>query len=578
MTDREIVYSGGVPRSLDILMIGQQSMVGLAKLAEAVIGTTQTVSGFALVPTGPASLSAVLSAGIVFQQANLEASPIAGLIADTHTIVKEGRTLDPTTLTFTPPVTVGYAQNFLVEVQYQDVDTGSVVLPYANPSNPAVPYTGPGNAGSANNVVRKGIAAIQVKAGIAATAGSQVPPSPDVGWAGLFVVTVAQGQTTITAGNIAQYSGAPFILATLPQVPFAIQDGRYLLAVTAGTAIAYTGSLVPALPAYVTGMEILAYFGTSNTNTTPTLALNGLAAKPVVKQGSGAVLVGDLTGYIPLIYDGANWRSNGPMRSDITAASAGNVRLYCRTTGSDVTATGATNTDTDAFQTIAAALIYGASRNNLSGRQLIIQLGNQATFAAPGAVGIGGQVVIVGDVANQGLYGIGGTGPGAGGSGLIAATNNTSVTVQGVTVNNTSTINAHLAAVSASSVNFNNVTFSSSVATGQPVAYAPLGGSITVNGGNIMGSNCGSLFTAQGGTIAITANVTVQGTPNFTNACAVTSSSGSIVISGGSFTGAATGLRYLMSLNGTINTSGGGANFFPGSIAGSNGPTGGQYL
>ena len=349
-----------------------------------------------------------------------------------------------------------------------------------------------------------------------------------------------------------------------------------MLAVATGAGVAYTAALVPALPAYVTGMDILAYFGTSNTNTTPTLALNGLAAKNIVKQGGTAVLVGDLTGYVPLIYDGTSWRSNGPMRSDITAASAGNIRLYCRTTGSDTTATGATNTDIDAFATIAAALIYGASRNNLSGRQLIIQLGNQATFAAPGAVGVGGQIVIVGDVANQGLYGISGAGPGGGGSGLIAATNNTGVIVQGVTINNTSTINAHLAAVSASSVSFNNVTFSSGVATGQPVAYATLGGSITCNGGNIMGTNCGSLFTAQGGNITLTASITVQGTPNFTNACALASQSGTIAISGGSFTGAATGLRYSAVLNGTINTSGAGASFFPGNSAGTT-ATGGQY-
>jgi hypothetical protein len=41
--------------------------------------------------------------------------------------------------------------------------------------------------------------------------------------------------------------------------------------------------------------------------------------------------------------------------------------------------------------------------------------------------------------------------------------------------------------------------------------------------------------------------------------------------------GTATGTRYLSGSNSVINTNGGGANFFPGSGAGST-ATGGQYL
>lgn len=43
------------------------------------------------------------------------------------------------------------------------------------------------------------------------------------------------------------------------------------------------------------------------------------------------------------------------------------------------------------------------------------------------------------------------------------------------------------------------------------------------------------------------------------------------------FSGAATGTRYYAFMNGAIDTNGGGANYFPGSVAGILAPSGGQY-
>jgi hypothetical protein len=61
-------------------------------------------------------------------------------------------------------------------------------------------------------------------------------PTPDAGWAGLYVVTVANGATTITSGNISQYSGAPFILSTLPNVPKNVQGSTWTGFNDTGTA------------------------------------------------------------------------------------------------------------------------------------------------------------------------------------------------------------------------------------------------------------------------------------------------------------------------------------------------------
>ena len=81
----------------------------------------------------------------------------------------------PATMGITPPGTTGYSQVFLVEVQYQDVDGGALVLPYYNAANPQTPFPGPGGVGTAQNTVRYGGVAYQIKAGIAAATGRSRP-------------------------------------------------------------------------------------------------------------------------------------------------------------------------------------------------------------------------------------------------------------------------------------------------------------------------------------------------------------------------------------------------------------------
>jgi hypothetical protein len=71
------------------------------------------------------------------------------------------------------------------------------------------------------------------------------------------------------------------------------------------------------------------------------------------------------------------------------------------------------------------------------------------------------------------------------------------------------------------------------------------------------------------------ATVTMSGTPAFSS-WTVLSSSGGVVFAGNTWSGAATGTRYLANLNGVINVNAGGANWIPGNAAGST-ATGGQY-
>lgn len=214
--DRRIVYSGAIPQDTDVLMTNKYAMLGLSKLAHAILGDGPWMTGLGCVPTAPASLQVQVNPGQIYQLNSVDATAFGSVAADTsHQILKQGILLDAVTLSCPAPGTAGQSINYLVEVGYLDSDTGSTVLPYYNSANPAQAFNGPNNNGTSQTTIRQGVCSVQVKVGTAAATGSQTTPSPDAGYVGAYVVTVANGQTTITSSNITQYSGAPFIPTTL---------------------------------------------------------------------------------------------------------------------------------------------------------------------------------------------------------------------------------------------------------------------------------------------------------------------------------------------------------------------------
>ena len=308
--DRQIVYPGQIPLETDLLHAQKDTLIGLAMACQAVLGTATVVDGLACAPTNPASLSVTIGSGSLYAVEPVDASAYGSLPADTtDSIVKQGIQLAPTTLTLTPPGTVGYAINYLIEAAYLYQDGGSTVLPYYNASNPSQAYSGPNNSGAAQNTVRQGLVSFQAKAGVAAGAGSQLTPAVDAGYTALYVVTVAYGATTITAGNITPVAGAPFITPKLPQVPAAIQAQTGNYAPDTGVANAYVVTLSPAPAALTPGLPVRVKI--ANTNTGPsTLTVNGLPAAAVKRPGGAAAQAGDLMAgqVVELVYDGASFQ------------------------------------------------------------------------------------------------------------------------------------------------------------------------------------------------------------------------------------------------------------------------------
>ena len=208
--DRQIVYSGEVPRSADFLGQAKNELYALGQLMQAVIGPNTGIAGLAIAPTSPSSLSFTIGSGMINANATVDSTPYGTLGSDANVLMKQGLLLSPQTLTITPPSTSGYSQVFLVQVGYSDVDSGAIVPPYFNSADPGTPFNGVGGLGGSQNTVRQGVLVVELKAGVAAPTGSQTVPSADAGFSPVYVITVANGASTVTSSNWYTHPQAPF--------------------------------------------------------------------------------------------------------------------------------------------------------------------------------------------------------------------------------------------------------------------------------------------------------------------------------------------------------------------------------
>jgi len=229
--DRAIAYLGEQASAYDICYSNLFQMISVAKLAQAVLGNGPWINNLSCIPTSPASLNVTLNPGEIYSIQNID-NTAYGILPDdtTHQILKGGIMLDPATIAITPPLTPGQSIDYLIQVIYQDVDSDQQNRPFFG-SSPALVYT-----------TRRGNLIYGLKAGIPATTGTQVPPSPDVGYTGAWVITCANGQTQIMSGDIAEYSASPFILENLNQkISEPTADARYVLQASMQNSIAANG-------------------------------------------------------------------------------------------------------------------------------------------------------------------------------------------------------------------------------------------------------------------------------------------------------------------------------------------------
>ncbi len=308
--DRRTVYRDQIPDEKDILETQRFAYEALGLMVRDLIGDATAVGGFPCVPTAPASMSVEVGPGRVYTLKPLDASAwgerlgSGGVPADTdtdHYIMKQGLLRETSTFLLTAPATGGHSIKYLIEADFTESDEADDTLQFFNVANPAVSIAAdasPRRLNSANLYLKAGVSSATPT--IPATTAGRVP---------VWVITVANGATTVTAGNIAEHPDAPFFSAGggggggagLPAWQFLTSAhtavaGERLACKTAGGA--FTVNL-PAVPA--AGAEV--WFKGSWLTNNLTIGRNGQTI-----NGSATDLTGDKDNQtLILVFDGTTW-------------------------------------------------------------------------------------------------------------------------------------------------------------------------------------------------------------------------------------------------------------------------------
>jgi hypothetical protein len=694
--DRQQVYPLAIPYETDFLWAQRFTQEGLGLLSADLLGSGPIACGLACTPTSPASLAVSVGAGRLYQSSLLDAAAYGqltgtnvatingqqiagGLGPDTdsfHSVLKQGLLRDPQTIACPAPSTAGTSISYLIEAMFQEVDTTPSVLQFFNTQNPGTSLTGPNGSGLTLPTVRACQCVVQAKTGIAAATGTQTVPATDAGWVPLYVVTVAFGQTVVTAANIAVASGAPFLTQTLPQLiaSSATPPGTYAQD-TSGTANAIVATLSPALPSYAVGnvLRILP----ANANTGPVTAnINGLGAVSVTRPDGSPCAPDDLRvgrAFDVVIKSGPvmqmlSWPQNGAGDGAKNVIS-GAAHTYAVSDSGNATwraNSGTAMTDTLPGAT-AGALPAGWSGtivNTDPTGLLSIQVGAGSTLTGSGVVsgylvlGPGQKALFTGDGVNYQAWGAPGRAKLTANTTLFVATTGSDVTGTGLTAGSAFASGSHafswaqnfldlseftltisiglgtfgaisvsglivgqntsvnfvgsgsggtivsapicLIATNSANIQYQNITLASNVANGGCVAISQPGTIVSNGAGTVLSTVSGAqahIVAQQGGVFSINSSysvsgggnahfqtpgygkiqcnsvvtITVTGTPNFSvGFCQCQGGDGFSLISNGviTFSGSATGPRYVVATGAIINTNGAGANFFPGSTTG----------
>lgn len=254
--------------------------------------------------------------------------------------------------------------------------------------------------------------------------------------------------------------------------------------------------------------------------------------------------------------------AGGGGREALTA----NRTYYVRTDGSDSN-TGLVDSASGAFLTIQKAVDVTATLD-MSIYDVTIDIGN-GTYAEQvtlkQCVGAG-TVYIVGDTTTPANVVV------SGATAFSADNIKTLYNIQGVKGTGAGSF---ILAQNGALVDFGNVDIANTVQQLRCTDNASLrcvaNYTISAGGTHHWVSVGGGVFRVQIKTIALI------GTPAYSSQFASLDVGGLMIVNGNTFSGSATGTRYLVNSNSVLSTSGGGANYLPGNVAGSV-TTGGQYL
>lgn len=312
--DLQNAYRDQIPFETDFLWAQLNSYRALGLLIRGLIGTDTQIAGLPCAPTSPASMSVVVGPGEIYKWEAFLTDDLGrilgtgGVEADTnpdHFIMKQGVLLDSQTFAITAPATSGQSQKFLIQATFQEADDPPEPSQFYNTQSPSAPIT------QDVSLARRDKCVLAMKAGVAAATGSETAPAADAGYVPVWVITVANGATTITAPNIAQAVGAPLIDVgggggggggslppwTVVSAAYTAAPGDRLLPNVSGGTFTIT---LPAAPAAGTEVWIKGSFASTNL----TVGRNGQTI-----NGSATNLTLDKNNITTiLVFDGSTWR------------------------------------------------------------------------------------------------------------------------------------------------------------------------------------------------------------------------------------------------------------------------------
>jgi len=287
--DRRTIWPAQLPLDEDLLLPQRYAMEALGRLAWAAMGGNFVAHGLSATQQATPNMSILVGAGSIYAQAVLEQTSWGSLGPDTtHQIIKQGVLHDAITIPLTAPLVVGQSINYLIQAGLSEVDGDPLVLPFYNVDNPSQALLGPDGQGASVTTTRKCVCTVNAKPGTAATTGTQATPSPDGGFNGLYVVTVAYGATTVVNGNISPVAPNPFLRA--PNASNAQATAAWSYAADTGTANALVVALDPAPASYPRLMTVLK--GAAQNSGAATINPNGLGAVAIVDKAGSALTSG----------------------------------------------------------------------------------------------------------------------------------------------------------------------------------------------------------------------------------------------------------------------------------------------
>src|SRR5882724_249615 len=309
--DRVSVYPSEIIFSADVLRSNIYPYISSGCLTDAILGSSTEINGFNCTPQTPtANLTVNVDQGQIYIQEAVDTiaypNDDGGLPVNPQLIQKQGIFPTKTNYALPAPATTGFSVNYLIQVAFQESDTDIVSRPYYNSSNPASPLF------MDTSTTRKDAAVVTSKAGVAAITGTQTTPAPDSGNIGMWVVTVANGQTQITSDDINEYPNAPFITDKLKDkisqsVADRLYENRnfYIDTGTADTYVLNLTSLYGTPPAYYNGMPVNYFALVGNSGGASTQSVGGLTAAALVTPQNVALPANviDAGDYVETVYN-----------------------------------------------------------------------------------------------------------------------------------------------------------------------------------------------------------------------------------------------------------------------------------